>query len=226
MLAVGRDASTTASRSRSSSRTRGTSRSGRRAAVRVEHEPLPAVFTVAGALAPDAPLVQDPSLRPGDPLAGTNVLAEHRVDWGDLDAEAGRAALVVEASYRFPMVTQFAIEPHAFMAAPDDDGLVVWSTIQHPNWLQRVIAGHGRDAAVAGPRDRARPGRRVRRQAAREVRAGRRVRRAPARPARAARPEPRGDVPGRPPRGVRDERPDRLRRRRRDPVRGHRARTT
>ena len=39
------------------------------------------------------------------------------------------------------MVTQFAIEPHAFMAAPDDDGLVVWSTIQHPNWLQRVIAG-------------------------------------------------------------------------------------
>ena len=39
------------------------------------------------------------------------------------------------------MVTQFAIEPHAFMAAPDGDGLAVWSSIQHPNWLQRVIAG-------------------------------------------------------------------------------------
>ena len=111
------------------------------ALVRVDHEPLPAVVTVADALAPDAPLVQDPSLRPDDPLAGTNVLAEHRVGWGDIDAEAARAALVVEASYRFPMVTQFAIEPHAFMAAPDDDGLLVWSTIQHPNWLQRVIAG-------------------------------------------------------------------------------------
>ena len=39
--------------------------------VRVEHEELPAVFTVAGALAPDAPLVQDPSLRPatGSPAA-------------------------------------------------------------------------------------------------------------------------------------------------------------
>jgi CO/xanthine dehydrogenase Mo-binding subunit len=39
------------------------------------------------------------------------------------------------------MVTHFAIEPHAFMAAPDGDGVAVWSTIQHPNWLQKTIAG-------------------------------------------------------------------------------------
>jgi CO/xanthine dehydrogenase Mo-binding subunit len=39
------------------------------------------------------------------------------------------------------MVTHFAIEPHAFMAAPDGDGIAVWSSIQHPNWLQRTIAG-------------------------------------------------------------------------------------
>ena len=38
------------------------------------------------------------------------------------------------------MVTQFAIEPHAFMAAPDGDGIAIWSAIQHPYWLQRVIA--------------------------------------------------------------------------------------
>src|SRR4029079_17781836 len=56
------------------------------AAVRVAHEPLPAVFTVAAALALDAPLVQDPALRPGDPLAATNVLNEHLVGWGDVDA--------------------------------------------------------------------------------------------------------------------------------------------
>ncbi len=111
------------------------------AAVRVDHEELPAVFTVAGALAPDAPLVQDPSLRPGDPRAGTNVLNEHRVGWGDIEAEAARAHVIVEGRYSFPIVTQFAIEPHAFMAAPDGDGLRVWSTIQHPNWLQKLIAG-------------------------------------------------------------------------------------
>jgi CO/xanthine dehydrogenase Mo-binding subunit len=108
------------------------------ALVRVAYEELPAVHTVAGALAADAPLVQDPALRPDDPLAHTNVLREHRIGWGEV--EGATADLVVENSYRFPMVTQFAIEPHAFMAAPDGDGLAIWTAIQHPYWLQRVMA--------------------------------------------------------------------------------------
>ncbi len=108
--------------------------------VRVEYEELPPVFTIAAALDSAAPLVQDPALRPGDPLAGTNVLREHHFGWGDVDAVAAEADLVVEGTYSFPMVTHFAIEPHAFMAAPDGDGVAVWSTIQHPNWLQRILA--------------------------------------------------------------------------------------
>ena len=91
------------------------------------------------ALAADAPLVQDPALRPNDPLANTNVLREHVIGWGDLGQPAS-ADLVVENTYRFPMVTHFAIEPHAFIAAPDGDGVAVWSSIQHPYWLQRVLA--------------------------------------------------------------------------------------
>lgn len=106
--------------------------------VRVEYEELPAVFTIAGALAADAPLVQDPSLRPDDPLAGTNVLREHRYEWGDV--EGAQADVVVEGTYDFPMVTHFAIEPHGFIAAPDGDGIAVWSSIQHPYWLQRMMA--------------------------------------------------------------------------------------
>jgi CO/xanthine dehydrogenase Mo-binding subunit len=108
--------------------------------VRVEFEELPAVHTVAAARADGAPLVQDPALRPDDSRAHTNVLREHRYAWGDFEAAEREAEVVVEGSYRFPMVTQFAIEPHAFMAAPDGDGIRVWSAIQHPNWLQRVIA--------------------------------------------------------------------------------------
>jgi CO/xanthine dehydrogenase Mo-binding subunit len=106
--------------------------------VHVEYEELPAVFTLAAALDPAAPLVQEPALRPTDRLASTNVLREHRIGWGDIDAAT--ADVVVENTYTFPMVTHFAIEPHAFMAAPDGDGIAVWSTIQHPNWLQKVIA--------------------------------------------------------------------------------------
>ena len=58
--------------------------------------------------------MQDPALRPGDPLAATNILKERHYGWGDIDAE--KADFVVENSYSFPMVTQFAIEPHGFIA--------------------------------------------------------------------------------------------------------------
>jgi CO/xanthine dehydrogenase Mo-binding subunit len=106
--------------------------------VAVRYEELPAVVTLAAALAFDAPLVQDPMLRRGDSLAGTNVLREHRVGWGDVDATP--ADLVVEGTWTFPMVTHFAIEPHAFIAAPEGDGIAVWSAIQHPYWLQRILS--------------------------------------------------------------------------------------
>jgi CO/xanthine dehydrogenase Mo-binding subunit len=107
--------------------------------VRIEYEELPAVVSIAAALDSAAPLVQDPSLRLGDPLAATNILRLHQYGWGDVDAAI--ADVVVEGTYTFPMVTQFAIEPHGFMAAPDGDGIAIWSSIQHPSWLQRVIAG-------------------------------------------------------------------------------------
>jgi len=65
-------------------------------------------------------------------------LNEHRYGWGDIDAV--RSDLVVAGTYTFPMVTHFAIERHGFIAAPAGDGITIWSTIQHPFWLQRTIA--------------------------------------------------------------------------------------
>jgi CO/xanthine dehydrogenase Mo-binding subunit len=116
------------------------------ARVEVRYEELPAVVTLAAALEPGAPLVRHPDARPGDPLAHSNVWREHRVGWGDIEAaedelDAGSGDVVVEHLYTFPMVTHFAIEPHAWIAAPDGDGVAVWSSIQHPYWLQRILAG-------------------------------------------------------------------------------------
>ncbi|MGI9647325.1 MAG: xanthine dehydrogenase family protein molybdopterin-binding subunit [Acidimicrobiia bacterium] len=109
------------------------------AAVRVEHRELPGVYSIDDALAPGSPLVVDEHLRPGDdPLAATNV--RQRWDWGWGDVEAVEADLVLEQTYEFPMVTHFSIEPHAFAAAPEAGGVVVWSSIQHPYLLQRTIA--------------------------------------------------------------------------------------
>jgi CO/xanthine dehydrogenase Mo-binding subunit len=108
------------------------------ALIRVEHEVLPSVLTVAAALGPLAPLVQEPALRPGDPLAGTNILRERSYGWGDISAV--RPDLVLENDYTFPMVTHFAIEPHGAIAAADGDGLTLWSPVQHPYLLQRMMA--------------------------------------------------------------------------------------
>jgi CO/xanthine dehydrogenase Mo-binding subunit len=106
----------------------------------VEYEVLPEVHSIEAALASDAPLVQDPSLRSGEPLAHTNIKTEINYGWGDVGAVEGDAEFVIEREYRFPMITHFAIEPHGFIAEPVDDGLNVWSTIQHPFQLQKTLA--------------------------------------------------------------------------------------
>jgi len=63
------------------------------ALVRVVYEELPAVSTIGASLSDDAPLVQDPSIREGDPLARTNVLREHHYGWGDVSGQEARADL-------------------------------------------------------------------------------------------------------------------------------------
>ena len=95
--------------------------------------------TVEQALAPGAPLVREPELRPDDdPHRESNVLSERVFSWGDVEEAA--ADLVIDESYSFPMITHFAIEPHAFAAAPVEDGIAIWSTIQHPYLLQKLMA--------------------------------------------------------------------------------------
>jgi CO/xanthine dehydrogenase Mo-binding subunit len=116
--------------------------------IRIDYEELPAVLTIDQALDPASPLVQDPSLRGKDTLARTNILREWQFGWGD---PAAAADCVIENDYTFPMVTHFAIEPHAFMAAPDPEGITIWSPIQHPYVLQRVVA-----SALAWPVSRVR----------------------------------------------------------------------
>lgn len=109
--------------------------------VRVEYEDLPAVFGVDAALAPDAPLVQEKAVRrDGDPFANSNVFSEHRFGWGEVESVEAEADLVVENTYEYPIVTQFPIETLGCIAAPQEDGVVVWTTIQHSFQAQKILA--------------------------------------------------------------------------------------
>lgn len=107
--------------------------------VAVEYEELPGVFTVGQALDPASELVQDPVLRRDTPFKNTNILDEWNFGWGDPDSCT--ADEVVENTYEFPMVTQFAIEPFAFVAEPTANGITIYSAIQNPYYLQRIMAG-------------------------------------------------------------------------------------
>jgi len=113
-----------------------------RSLIRVDYEELPAVLTIDAALDPASPLVQDPEIRGTDPRAHTNILDEWHFEWGPGwgDVARAEAQCVIENDYTFPMVTHFAIEPHAFLAAPDSNGVTIWSPTQHPFVLQRVVA--------------------------------------------------------------------------------------
>jgi CO/xanthine dehydrogenase Mo-binding subunit len=110
-------------------------------AVRVEYRELPGVYDLDAALAPDAHLVQDPAIRPGDPRADSNVLEDAHYTWGDLAEGEGRTDVVVESTYTFPMVTHFPIEPGGTVVVPTDQGGIdVYSPVQHPYLLQRTLA--------------------------------------------------------------------------------------
>lgn len=106
--------------------------------VKIAFTALPSVVSVDAALAEGAPLVQPPDLRPNDPLSNSNVLKTRRFGWGDV--ETAKADLVVEETYTFPMVTHFAIEPHGFVVDAREDRMTVWSPVQHPFLLQKIMA--------------------------------------------------------------------------------------
>jgi len=111
------------------------------AAVVIEYEDLPGAYDLDAALADDARLVQATAVRPDDPRNATNVLETADYAWGDVEEQEPRVHLSVENTYVFPMVTHFPIEPGGVVAAPADDGGVdVYSPVQHPYLLQRILA--------------------------------------------------------------------------------------
>ena len=100
--------------------------------IRVELEPLPAVFDAAAALQPGAPLVH--------PERGTNLFQAYRYEHGDLAAGESESDFVLEADFELPYVTHAAMETSAAVAAFDPHGrLTLYSQTQIPFLLQRDL---------------------------------------------------------------------------------------
>ena len=87
------------------------------------------VCSLEEALKEDAPSVH----------GGSNVYKQWDYGWGDVEAAKEKSAYVLHNTYSYPMVFHFPIENYSCIAAPEDGGLVIWTPIQHPHLLRRVI---------------------------------------------------------------------------------------
>jgi CO/xanthine dehydrogenase Mo-binding subunit len=87
--------------------------------IRVEYEPLPAVFDPLEALREDAPRVHAPE---------SNIYARKVIRKGDVDAALATAAHIFEGQYRTQMVEHVPLEPHAAIAMWDANGRVTIHT--------------------------------------------------------------------------------------------------
>ncbi|TVQ23176.1 MAG: xanthine dehydrogenase family protein molybdopterin-binding subunit [Spirochaetaceae bacterium] len=108
--------------------------------VGVEYEELEPLLTIEAALAGGSPLVQDPALRPGSPLATTNIMRDFPLSWGDVDGARAASTVVVNGTYRAPFIHHFALEPYSCIAAMEGPTLTITAAIQHPFQLRRIIA--------------------------------------------------------------------------------------
>lgn len=86
--------------------------------VKIEYEELPAVFTVAEASAENAPLVHDAV--PG------NLMAHEHLVRGNAKEKIENSKYVVTQKYTTPMTDHAFLEPETAVAAPENDGIVVY----------------------------------------------------------------------------------------------------
>lgn len=113
--------------------------------IKVNYQPLPAIFDAEQAAAADALLVhpdlmsykRGPGLNPG---AGTNVCNSFKIRRGDLEAAFAQADFVFEHRFTTPPIQHCPIETCGAIAYSEASGqLTVWSGTQGPHLLKQLL---------------------------------------------------------------------------------------
>lgn len=100
-----------------------------RAAVKIDVEPLPAVFTI-----------EESEARSTVIWGEDNVLKHFRMDKGDIESAWREAAYIVEGEYRTGAQEQLYIEPNGMIAvANPQDGVTVWGSMQCPYYVHKAL---------------------------------------------------------------------------------------
>jgi CO/xanthine dehydrogenase Mo-binding subunit len=101
-----------------------------RRAVRIEAEPLPAIFDIDDSLARKQLIWGD-----------DNIFKAFSVDKGNVDSIWSGAAFVVEGEYETGAQEQLYIEPQGMIArANPSEGVTVWGSLQCPHYVHKALA--------------------------------------------------------------------------------------
>jgi CO/xanthine dehydrogenase Mo-binding subunit len=115
----------------------------------VDVEEEPAATDLDSAMGPESPLVhvepfeiEDAVYKSPLPLefGESNVTLTYVTQDGDVEAALETSTRRYEASYRFPAIYQYAMEPFCSLAQVDRVGISVWSSAQHPSQVTRDLA--------------------------------------------------------------------------------------
>ena len=99
------------------------------AAVSIEYEPLPAVFTIEASERSDQII-----------WGADNVFKSYRIEKGDVDSVWGEADYIVEGEYFTGAQEQLYIETQGTIAAFDaEKGITVWGSLQCPYYVHRAL---------------------------------------------------------------------------------------
>lgn len=111
--------------------------------IRVEYEPMPAVFDPEEAARSTTPVLVHPDVTDYQhapdllPYGASNVVYHGKIRKGDVVQAFKTADIVLEQSYRMPPVNHVALEVHSAAALFDRDGqLTIWSSGQGPHQRQ------------------------------------------------------------------------------------------
>jgi CO/xanthine dehydrogenase Mo-binding subunit len=98
----------------------------------VTYEDLPAVFTPAEALKPDAPKIHKKG----------NVLFTRKLKKGDVERGFRHSDIVIEKTYRTSRIEHSYLEPDAGAGYVDEDGtLVIYASTQNPHYDHKEVCG-------------------------------------------------------------------------------------
>jgi len=114
----------------------------------VRYRELPVLSTVEDALAPEAILLHENLSGAGEfhdiaSLGGKpepNICHYEHYEKGDVARGFSEADEVIEESYEFPMVYQYAMEPHTSVARVTSEGITLWTSSAHPFLVRAELA--------------------------------------------------------------------------------------